>query len=309
MPVPYTFAGASATIPLSDLDANFTYFTNAITVSSNNVGINSSTPVAKLASRTDGVAIAAQMETASQSVQIGVYNASAVKVAAIVNYGGSYTGGSILNVGASGTTFIQEANAPLGICTFGVAQPLILGTNSLERMRIDSNGNVAVGSTAQVVSGRSGIQFDQASHWGLAVKNSSATATGSMIVFVNSTNGTSGSIVQSNSTTIAYNTSSDYRLKQNIEPMTGAIDKITALKPVTYTWKESGGAGQGFIAHELQEVVPECVTGTKDAVDKDGKPSYQGVDTSFLVATLVAAIKEQQAIITDMQARLVALEA
>ena len=70
------------------------------------------------------------------------------------------------------------------------------------------------------------------------------------------------------------------------------------------TWKSDGSISQGFIAHELQAVVPECVTGEKDAVDKDGKPIYQGIDTSFLVATLTAAIQEQQAIINDLQAKL-----
>jgi len=77
----------------------------------------------------------------------------------------------------------------------------------------------------------------------------------------------------------------------------------TKISPIlTYTiskprdqWKTDGSDGQGFIAHELQAVVPDCVTGTKDAVDADGKPQYQGVDTSFLVATLVAAIQELKA--------------
>jgi hypothetical protein len=90
--------------------------------------------------------------------------------------------------------------------------------------------------------------------------------------------------------------------------MVGALEKLAALKPCTYTWKTDGAAGQGFIAHELQTVVPEAVTGVKDAVetvdefDDEGKkigtkevPQYQGVDTSFLVATLVAAIQELKA--------------
>ena len=102
-----------------------------------------------------------------------------------------------------------------------------------------------------------------------------------------------GSITSTNTTT-AYNTSSDYRLKENIQPMTGALATVAQLKPVTYDWKV-GGSGQGFIAHELQTVVPDCVSGQKDAVDADGNPEYQGVDTSFLVATLVAAIQELNA--------------
>jgi hypothetical protein len=106
--------------------------------------------------------------------------------------------------------------------------------------------------------------------------------------------------------------------------MTGALATISALKPVTYKWKATGDNGQGFIAHELQAVVPDCVTGEKDAVetytDEEGneqtRPAYQGVDTSFLVATLTAAIQEMKAIIdaqsvtiNDLKARVETLEA
>jgi len=98
--------------------------------------------------------------------------------------------------------------------------------------------------------------------------------------------------------------------------MVGALDKVLQLKPCTYTWKETNANGQGFIAHELQAVVPDCVTGEKDAVDAEGKPVYQGIDTSFLVATLTAAIQElnakveaQAATITQQSADIAALKA
>jgi hypothetical protein len=120
--------------------------------------------------------------------------------------------------------------------------------------------------------------------------------------------------------------------------MTGALDKIAQIKPVTYKWNVDGSDGQGFIAHELAEIMPDCVTGKKDAteeqeyeispaipavVDADGNettsaveavkgtrtvPAYQGVDASFLVATLTAAIQEQQAMIEKLTARIAALE-
>jgi hypothetical protein len=116
--------------------------------------------------------------------------------------------------------------------------------------------------------------------------------------------------INAGGTGVTYSTSSDYRLKENIVLMTGALAKVAQLKPVTYTWKINGSHGQGFIAHELAEVVPDCVTGEKDAVatyiDEDGnettRPAYQGIDTSFLVATLTAAIQE-------LTARVMALEA
>jgi hypothetical protein len=105
-----------------------------------------------------------------------------------------------------------------------------------------------------------------------------------------------------------YNTISDYRLKENVQPMSGALEKVSALKPVTYDWKDIGKTGQGFIAHELKAVVPECVTGEKDELDDEGEPRYQGVDTSRLVATLTAAIQEQQVIIESLKTRITALE-
>jgi hypothetical protein len=113
-----------------------------------------------------------------------------------------------------------------------------------------------------------------------------------------------------------YNTSSDYRLKENIVPMTGALAKVSQLKPCTYKWKWNGSDGEGFIAHELAEVCPSAVSGEKDAIetyiDEEGNEQTrikpQGIDTSFLVATLTAAIQEQQATINALTARVVALE-
>ena len=119
------------------------------------------------------------------------------------------------------------------------------------------------------------------------------SGSGNYIEFVYGTTGV-GSISCTSSAT-AYNTSSDYRLKNSVAPMTGALAKVAQLKPCTYKWNVDGSDGEGFIAHELAEVVPHAVTGEKDAVDEDGNPQYQGIDTSFLVATLTAAIQELKA--------------
>jgi hypothetical protein len=70
---------------------------------------------------------------------------------------------------------------------------------------------------------------------------------------------------------------------------------VAALNPCTYKWKADGCEGQGFIAHELQDVCPDAVTGEKDAVNEDGSIKAQAIDTSFLVATLTAAIQELKA--------------
>ena len=133
------------------------------------------------------------------------------------------------------------------------------------------------------------------------LKNTGA-ASGNFMVYRNSASTVAGTISHSGSTTVAYNTSSDYRLKEKVKPMAGALEKVLLLKPVTYTWIEDKTPGEGFIAHELQEISPNCVTGEKDGLDKDGSPIYQGVDVSFLVATLTSAIQELAAKVAKLEA-------
>jgi uncharacterized protein YecT (DUF1311 family) len=87
------------------------------------------------------------------------------------------------------------------------------------------------------------------------------------------------------------------------------LSVVAALKPCTYNWKVDGSDGQGFIAHELQEVVPDCVHGEKDAVDAEGNPQYQGIDTSFLVATLTAALQELKALVDTQASTITFLQA
>jgi hypothetical protein len=151
------------------------------------------------------------------------------------------------------------------------------------------------------------IEYSGNSSSGGIMFNDSDTASSYEACYFRKDGGQRGYIRVTTSGT-TYATVSDYRLKENVAPMTGALAKVAALKPCVYTWKDSGINSQGFIAHELQAVVPECVTGEKDAVDAEGKPVYQGIDTSFLVATLTAAIKEQQALITQLQADVAALK-
>jgi Chaperone of endosialidase len=186
-----------------------------------------------------------------------------------------------------------------------------------ERMRIDSGGNLLVGTTTSNGDGITLRPRSSGSNTTSAINfnRGSTAATGYPIVFQNG--GSDVGYIQMSNTTVSLVNLSDYRLKENVTPMTGALAKVSALKPVTYTWKADGSNGQGFIAHELQEVVPDCVSGGKDAVetytDENGveqtRPKYQGIDQSRLVATLTAAIQEQQAIITDLKSRIEALEA
>jgi hypothetical protein len=209
---------------------------------------------------------------------------------------------SLMRVGVSTSTGVCFLNSfKLGT---GTTLPITFQVDSTERMRIDSSGRLLIGGTSstsitgetfkQLIfsSGTSGVGVSQTASGGYCYV-AGAVSNGGVFYFNLFAAGASavGSIT-SNGTSTTYGTTSDYRLKENVAPMQNALATVAALKPCTYTWKADGSDGQGFIAHELQAVVPDCVTGTKDAVDKDGNPQYQGVDTSFLVATLVAAIQE-----------------
>jgi hypothetical protein len=227
--------------------------------------------------------------------------------------------------GAGVNNYIQFTNSTTGTastdgCLIGVAAddtalrlrvleaaPMIFTTSDTERMRIDSSGNLFVGCTSSPSASVFGVQLSPVLT--TAFHKSSVNSTGDIRHwgFYN-TNGLVGGISTNGSAT-SYNTSSDYRLKENITPMVGALAKVALLKPVTYKWKADGSDGEGFIAHELAVVKPDCVSGDKDAVDADGNPQYQGVDTSFLVATLTAAIQELKTIVDAQAAEIAELKA
>ena len=110
-------------------------------------------------------------------------------------------------------------------------------------------------------------------------------------------------------TSTSFPTSSDYRLKTNVQPLADAISLVSQLKPSTFEFNENlGETVQGFIAHELQEIVPLAVIGEKDAEDANGNPVYQGVDAAKLVPLLTAALQEAVAEIKALKDRVTALE-
>ena len=162
-------------------------------------------------------------------------------------------------------------------------------------MTLDSSGNLLVGTTSVNSVGVISVDFLGQTKQGITLDDTWASTGGVYVLFRNSAGDTAGRIDHNGTTTVAYTTSSDYRLKENIAPMTGALVKVLQLNPVTYKWKSDGTDGQGFIAHELQAIVPDAVVGAKDAMNEDGSINPQGIDTSFLVATLTAAIQELNA--------------
>jgi len=281
--------------------------------SSGNVGIGSSPSGSKLHLFVGNVSTLGAVASSGLTVGNGGSNNNLCQIG--LGYPGTYTPISISSITTTQTGYTI---ADLIFATRSVNTD----TAPTERMRIDNAGRVNINTTSNplpsngagrinmvVPNGDDGINIKH-EHTGNCINIWRTNGDGNVLNFYrsNSTPQVSVGNISINASATSYQTSSDYRLKENITPMTGALAKVTQLKPVNFKWKTDGRDGQGFIAHELQAIVPDCVGGTKDEVDAEGNPKYQGVDTSFLVATLTAAIQEQQVIINALTARLEALE-
>ena len=273
------------------LDGTATAYDLVLQSGGGNVGVGTTSPSEKL-HVVGKIAVSGTNPSIRQTVQN-----------AYLDLCGGTTVGTDPSIQIAGSTTTSDANIVFYNSNTHIFRN---SAGSSERARIDSSGNLLVGTTTVNPSGNAfsvdvGSGITRTGH-----ANGTASGTAYSVFVYNG--GAIGTITQNGTTAVAYNTSSDYRLKHDIAPMTGALAKVAALKPVTYKWNADNSDGEGFIAHELAEVCPHAVTGEKDAVDAEGKPVYQGIDTSFLVATLTAAIQELKAIVDAQAAEIAALK-
>lgn len=250
-----------------------------------NVGIGTSSPAANSLSIARGSATNASVEIAGNG------NTP------------STTSFSLIQAGDNTAYIYNRANGPI-----------LFGTNNLERARIDTSGNLLVGTTS---GGSYKTQIESTTGNALLLKTSAGvtqdcwqTQTSGNNVFIQFYTETAatlrGSITYNRGGGLtAYNTTSDYRAKTVTGPVENALVKVASLKPSTGRMNGAEYEIDFFVAHELQEVVPSAVTGKKDAVNEDGSPNYQMVDKSAIIPLLTAAIQEQQALITQQAATLV----
>jgi hypothetical protein len=178
-----------------------------------------------------------------------------------------------------------------------------------QAMTLDASGNLLVGTTS---AGDGKVRISaSANAYNILKIDDTGTTTGNYVQFLNSAGSQAGAINHSGTTSVSYNSGSDYRLKNITGPVTNAIAFINSLKPKVGTWKEDGSKFVGFLAHEFAEVCPQAVQGEKDGVDADGKPLYQSMEASSpeVIANIVSLLQEQQALITSLTARLEVLEA
>ena len=201
------------------------------------------------------------------------------------------------------------------------------GANS-NAMTLDNSGNLLVGTTTTANMGtvNRGLLLRTDGGGGAYMQIADLGTGGKTLMYFQNGNGVVGTVVTSGSST-SYNTSSDYRLKEDDVPMTGSTERVKALRPINFAWKADGSRVDGFFAHELAEIVPEAATGAKDAMmdeeyevtpavlDAEGNeteaavmgtrsvPDYQGIDQSKLVPLLTATIQELIARIETLEAK------
>jgi hypothetical protein len=259
------------------------------------------------------------------SLQLGRSNTTTVGNQAVA--ASNDIAGSIFFTASDGTAQIRAARIEAAVDGTPGANSMpgriVLSTTSsgasspTERMRISSAGDVmvsgtdadpAINGTASAISLRNDGRISARGPDNFPTMSLARGGTDGAVVRFYKTTTDVGNISLTTTAT-AYNTSSDYRLKENVVPLTGAIDRVNDLQVRRFNFiADPDKTVDGFLAHEAQAVVPECVTGTKDEVDADGNPVYQGIDQSKLVPLLTAALQEALAEIEFLKARVTALE-
>ena len=186
---------------------------------------------------------------------------------------------------------------------------IVFGISGTETARIDASGNLLVGTTSPIYGYVGNIQTFASNGYNFLASGNSSSALCFALRNVNNQTGTIVGTITYGASSTAYNTTSDYRLKENVASLTGAADRLAQIPVHRFNFiADPDTTVDGFLAHEVQAFVPEAVTGEKDAVDKDGKPVHQGIDQSKLVPLLTAALQEAPQKIDALETRISALE-
>ena len=298
-----------------DFTSNFmSFLTNGVNErmridSSGNVGIGVSSPGVKL----DVFGNASRFKAGAAADCIMYLDTSATSNAAYLNFGQN---GSVnlayVGLGGSAYPYLGGNNA-LNVWNATASGPVVFATNNAERARIDSSGNLLVNSTATYNSAKLTSVTPNASTNAAAAfyVSGNGTSTSYNVVWLGYTGTGSSGAILANVNSISTASVSDYRQKINVETLGNATQRLMQLAPKRFNWaniEEQHDKVDGFIAHEVQTVVPEAVFGEKDAVNEDGTPHYQMMDASKIIPLLTAAIQEQQALIQTLTQRIETLE-
>jgi len=272
-------------------------FGNRLT-GANNTAIGSNALISLYGTSANNLAIGnsagSGLTEGSGNVLIGLYAGSSLTTASnqtIIGGFGGNSAGLDLRTDSTNRIILSTGNTPVVVAT-------------------TSNFDIMVGAASKAWStSNGGVRFIGNSGTSTMNWSRPSTANSNVTVAQYFHNGSQIGNILTTTTGTAYNTSSDYRLKENVSPLTGSIDRLKALKPCTFNFiTEPTKNEEGFIAHEVQEVVSGAVSGVKDAVDEDGNIDAQGLDTSRLVPLLTSALQEAVEKIEQLEQRISALE-
>jgi len=266
--------------------------------SSGNVGIGTSSP--------QGAA-----HIKGETTTLGVDDYPQLTIETAATSGAANTGGGILFLNHDGTggsfggsiQSLKENGTSGNSAYYMRFSTRAAGGSVTERMRIDSSGNLLVGTTSSNSTGIiQGRHNNGASNAVLTTWNEAGSGTRIHMQFLDSAGGSDRGSITTNGSSTSFNTTSDYRLKENVVELTGATTRLKQLEPKRFNFiADADTTVDGFLAHEVQSIVPEAITGTHNEVDAEGNPVYQGIDQSKLVPLLVATIQELEARITALE--------
>jgi len=274
------FASDGTTAVLSESGGTVTLTADEANVGSNALVVDSSGNVGIGVSPAERLSIRNSTGNGTLDIKTGTVTADSVRI---------QSGGSVTNY--------LEYRGYLGHVWFN---------DTTERMRIDSSGRVLV-TPSTTVSGY-GIRTTGEryySRYALELEDTDQYTQYAGLLVKFKRNGSDVGTIQTTGSSTAYNTSSDYRLKENITEITDGISRVKQLNPSRFNFiVDPDRTVDGFIAHEVQGIVPEAITGEKDAVNEDGSINPQGIDQSKLVPLLTAALQESIALIESQQSQI-----
>jgi len=261
----------------------------AITIdSSENVGIGETSPLGKLHVRTSDASLTAVNGNADDLI--------------IENNGNCGMTIASSTTGEGNINFVDSGDTNIGRIQYNHSDNrMVFRTNDAERMRILSTGGVLMNRTSSNSAASTTLDIDAGSNIYCIVMTANPT-NGAFVRFHKDDGSEIGSIDHTASVT-RYLTSSDHRLKENVVAMEDATTRLKQLQPKRFNFiaDSNDTTVDGFLAHEVQSVVPEAVSRTHNEVDDDGNPNYQGIDQSKLVPLLVKTIQELEARITALE--------
>jgi len=266
---------------------------------------------------------AGNIGSASDTDAIAISSAGLVTCSGALTVTGVTTLNGNITLGSDASDNITVNGDFVSDLTPNVSGGVALGSSSLRWADVytqdafigsdtNTNGQLFIGTTSSVGStSKCYFKFyGSGTRYGMSMMPEASG--GTYYIYLVNASGTfvGGISMDSDNSGVTYNTSSDYRLKENISDMTGAIDRVKALKPKRFNWiaDNNNTLVDGFLAHEAAEIVPEAVTGEKDAM-RDGEIAPQGIDQSKLIPVLTAALQEAITKIEVLESKVAALEA